>query len=76
MCSFAGSGKMADVTCGLSECDTYGAENRACFPISVPKHDPDFSGKKCLMFVRTQESLKDDCSLGEEHPGLKGGDCS
>ncbi len=60
----SGSGKMADVTCGHSECETRGAENRACFPISVSPHDPDFRGKECLMFVRTQESLKDDCSLG------------
>ena len=57
---------MADVTCGVSECETEGAENRACFPIIVGRHDPDFRGKQCLMFVRTQEVLRDDCSLGTD----------
>ena len=58
------SGKMADVTCGATECETRGAENRACLPITVAKNDPDFGGKQCLMFVRTQEVLRDDCTLG------------
>ena len=57
---------MTDVKCGESECETEGAENRACFPISVGSYDPDFNGKQCLMFVRTQEVLRDDCSLSTD----------
>ena len=62
--SFAGEGKMTDVKCGDSGCETRGVENRACFPISLPHGDPDFSHKPCHMFVRTQEVLQDDCKLG------------
>ena len=56
---------MADVKCGASMCETTGAENRACFPIFLPKNDPDFGNKECLMFVRTQEVVDEDCTLGK-----------
>ena len=55
---------MVDVECGESMCETEGAENEACFPMYIPKYDPDFSNKTCLMFVRSQEVMRDDCSLG------------
>ena len=57
--------------CGESECDTTGPENRACMPIPLAyPRDPDFSNtnKTCLMFVRTQEVMTDDCSLGAHAP--------
>ena len=56
-----------DVMCGESECETEGAENRACEPIPVPQSDPDFTNKSCLMFVRTQEVMRDNCELGNVH---------
>ena len=57
--------EMIDVKCGETECETEGAENIACFPMYIPKYDPDFSNNKtCLMFVRSQEVMREDCSLG------------
>ena len=57
---------MADVDCGESGCIVDGFENEACLPIELPPGDPVFSGfKECLMFVRSQEVLKDDCMLGK-----------
>ena len=55
---------MVDVTCGEDGCSQEGQENEACFPIDVPSKDPDFIGKKCLMFVRSEVALPDDCLLG------------
>jgi hypothetical protein len=58
---------MVDVMCGSSECDTHGPENRACMPIPLAQpYDPDYvyTNKTCLTFVRTQEVMNDDCSLG------------
>ena len=60
-----GKMKMVDVKCGESECETEGVENKECWPMPVPPNDPDFHNKSCLMFVRTAESLPDDCSLGK-----------
>ena len=62
---------MMDVMCGESECETEGVENRACLPIQLPPNDPDFSttNKTCLMFVRTQEVMPEDCQLGEKFSG-------
>ncbi len=58
---------MVSVECGHDGCQTDGVENRACLPIIVPKGDPDFKPpiykKPCLMFVRTQEVLKDECLI-------------
>ena len=62
---FPGSGDLVDVKCGDDGCSTSGVENRACVPIPVPVGDVDFRNKSCLMFVRTQEVLQDDCRLGE-----------
>ena len=63
--SISGEMKMVTVKCGESECETEGVENRACWPIPLPKNDNDFpQNKTCLMFVRTAESLPDDCRLG------------
>ena len=60
------AGKLVNVECGQSGCETQGPENAACLPITVPPGDPAFSGvKDCLMFVRSQEVLKEDCSIGE-----------
>ncbi|ELU17892.1 hypothetical protein CAPTEDRAFT_214208 [Capitella teleta] len=62
-----GTGEMVDVMCGESECETFGPENRACMPIPLARpYDPDFhpTNKTCLMFVRTQEVMNDDCGLG------------
>ncbi len=62
---YIGKGEMVDVTCGETECETSGPENRACFPIEVNQRtDPDFYNKTCLMFVRTQEVPREDCQLG------------
>ena len=52
---------MVDVECGQSGCQTTGEENRACLPIVVPPNDPDFKRKRCIMFVRTQETPKEQC---------------
>ena len=52
-------------TCGRSGCDTTGVDNEACFPIYIDKDDPNFSDKECLMFVRSQEYVKDSCEIGE-----------
>ena len=59
-----GEMKMVDIKCGQSECETEGIENRECWPMPVPQNDPDFHDKSCLMFVRTAESLPDNCRLG------------
>ena len=59
-----GTGEQVDVMCGASECETEGAENRACEPILVLRGDRDFTNKTCLMFVRTQEVMRDNCELG------------
>ena len=62
--AFSGSGDLVDVKCGDDGCSTTGVENRACVPIPVAVNDVDFRNKSCLMFVRTQEVLQDDCRLG------------
>ena len=62
-CETPGSGEMVDVMCGEDGCSTFGPENRACVPIPVPTRDRDFRNKTCLMFVRTQEVMRDDCRL-------------
>ena len=56
--------KLKDVKCGDDGCQTEGVENQACHPIKVPYGDVDFRNKKCIMFVRSQEVLPDDCKLG------------
>ena len=55
---------MVEVKCGESECETEGVENAACLPIFIPPTDPDFRGQECLMFVRTQEAMRDNCVVG------------
>ena len=60
---FSGVGDTVDVMCGVSECETTGPENEACFPILVTPDDPAFGGQECLKFVRTQETPIDACRL-------------
>ena len=56
---------LEDVQCGMDGCQTDGAENRECYPISVPPDDPVFGGlRPCLMFVRSQEVPNEDCVPG------------
>ena len=63
---YLGEMRMVDIKCGESECETEGIENRECWPMPVPVNDPDFPNKPCLMFVRTAESLSDDCRFGTQ----------
>ena len=55
---------MVDFECGESGCETEGMNNTECFPIPVEPTDPDFYNKECLMFVRSQEFMKDGCDIG------------
>ena len=60
-----GEGDKVEVMCGADGCQTSGAENEACFPIPIPPNDRVFKNKSCLMFVRTEGVLKDNCELGK-----------
>ena len=67
---FEGETKLKDVKCGADGCQTTGIENRGCSPIEVPYLDPDFYSKPCIMFVRSQEVLQDDCKMGKPTQSL------
>ena len=56
---------LVDVRCGADGCATGDGVLKDCFPIPIPRGDPEFSGKKCLKFVRTQEVPALSCALGE-----------
>lgn len=64
-----GEEELVDVVCGDDGCSREGHENEACFPIDIPAHDPDFvNNQKCLMFVRSEVALPDDCMIGRAPP--------
>ena len=65
--SLDGSTEPINVECGEDGCSTEGMENRNCFPIPIPTDDPDFgnSGKNCLMFVRSEQGVNDNCTMGK-----------
>ena len=36
-------------------------------PIRVPRNEPFFTNRTCLKFVRTQEVMNENCTVGEYH---------
>ena len=54
---------MVEVECGESGCEAH--TNAACRPITLPPGDEAYEVRPCLMFVRSQEVLRDDCRLGK-----------
>ena len=59
------SNELEDVECGHDGCVMTGRENQACFPIEIPRNDTDYKrSRRCLMFVRSQETPNAECSPG------------